>query len=893
MNISDRHRMFDQQTRRLLRNIATPFLIVASSGEIVWANSPMAQLLGVAGDELIDKSLQSFARNEEQAVLKLLRLFSSSGSWLVGSLKLSKGDGNIVDFPCEGSVFQPATASQKALIGIRSNQQLQFQALNRKIEELNAEIRRRMQVEAALRDSEIRIRTLVDCSPLAIQVFAADGSVLRVNKAWERMWQSSLSALRNYQVFQDQQLAELGILALLKRVFQGESLEFPSYEYDKSRKPDIFRGGGKLCLRVFGYPIIATDGCLQEVVVIQEDVTDKVKLERELEQHRHHLETLVEARTAELRRHQAFTDAVLNNISDGIVACDERGMLSMFNRATREMHGIGQASLPPEQWASHYRLLQLDGMTPMSTDQVPLFRAFQGKPVQGQELVIERADGSKLTVLCAGQAMMDQEGRKIGAVVSMHDITLQKQAQAQMIQAKEAAEAANRAKSVFLANMSHELRTPLNAILGFSQLMENDERIPEDERRNIEAINRSGTHLLSLINDVLEISRIEAGRTQVINEAFDLIETIHSIREMTALRAAAAGLSLVVEVAGDLPNLVTGDEHHLRQVLLNLLNNAIKYTEHGEVHLSVKPQSEQTICFEVADTGRGIAEDQKARIFETFYQIDGNATTGEGAGLGLSLSQKFVTLMGGELSLHSTLGQGSSFRFSLPLARADKRPASRKAKVTGLAAGQSPPRILLADDNLDNQQVVKQLLERIGCEVFVSCNGLKAVEIFQSWQPELILMDMRMPVMDGYRATRTIRSLPGGDKLPILALTASAFEEDRSRVLASGCNEIIRKPVEAARLYEMLARMLNLTFEYAPESTDDLPTRRVETLTTLNNLPPELREELADAAAILDVEATQAIVERLRADYPDEAELISSLIERYRFDKLIEACVGK
>ena len=452
------------------------------------------------------------------------------------------------------------------------------------------------------------------------------------------MWQSSLSALHNYNIFQDQQLAEQGILTLLERVFKGQSLEFPLYEYDKSRLRHDVNGNDKLWLRVFAYPIISNDSRLQEVVVIQEDVTAKVKLEWELEQHRHHLETLVETRTAELRRHQTFIDAVLNHISDGIVACNAEGMLSVFNHATREMHGIDQETLPPEQWANHYRLLQPDGTTLMTKDQVPLFRAFQGEPVKGQELVIERADGSKRRVLCSGQTMLDDEGRKIGAVVSMHDITLQKQAQAQMIQARKAAETANQAKSVFLANMSHELRTPLNAILGFAQLMEHDERIPEDERRNIAIINRSGNHLLSLINDVLEISHIEAGRTQINNEAFDLLALIRAVQELITPRVEPKGLRFIVEISEDVPNFVIGDEHHLRQVLLNLLNNAVQYTEQGEVRLTIKHRDERKISFEVADTGPGIAEDQKQRIFEAFYQIDGNATIGEGAGLGLSVA---------------------------------------------------------------------------------------------------------------------------------------------------------------------------------------------------------------------------------------------------------------
>ena len=879
--------MFDQQTLRLLRIISTPFLIVETRGVIVWVNTSMSQLIGLEKDQLVGKPLQTFSTNGEQSLPKLLRLFSSSGNWLVGSLRLRKSDGSIIDFPCEGSVFQPPTSSQPTLISIRFNQQLQFGSLNRKIEELNTEIRRRMRVEAALRESEIKFRTLVDCSPLAIQVFAPDGSVLRINKAWERMWQSSLAALRRYNVLNDQQLDELDILPLLKRVFQGESLEFPLYQYDTSQIDNNASTNGKLWIRAFGYPVVTTDGRVQEVVLIQEDVTEKVILEHELEQHRHHLETLIEARTTELLRQQTFTEAVLNNISDGIVACDQHGLLSLFNHATIEMHGIDQEMLPPEQWVNHYRLLQADGKSPMSKEQVPLFRAFQGNIVKDQELVIERMDGSKLTVLCSGQSMVDKEGHKIGAVISMRDVTLHKLAQAQIMQAKEAAEAANRAKSVFLANVSHELKTPLNAILGFAQLMESDNRIPKDQHKNIVIIIRAGDHLLSLINDVLEICRIENGRTALVNEAFDLLTLIQTIKEIIRTQAAAKGLTFITKYSEDLPHFVMGDEHHLRQVLLHLLGNAIQYTDHGTVFLTVKLQSDQNIFFEVKDTGRGIAKEQQERIFEPFYQIEGDATKGEGTGLGLSLSQRFVDLMGGKLSLDSTLGHGSIFSFSLPLPNTTKIATAGISKIIGLKPGQSPPRILIAEDNLDNQLMVTQQLERIGCMVIVASNGLEAVERFQSGRPELILMDMRMPVMNGCQATRAIRSLPNGDKLPILAMTGSTAQEGRGEILEAGCTDVISKPIEATRLYKLIGRLLGLKFQYAPERTEDSP---IALSSSLSALPLQQRQALASAAGILDLAEVQNLANRLSADYPEEAKLIASLLENFRFDELSKLC---
>jgi len=891
VNISNPRKMFDQQTLRLLRIVSTPFLIVETNGTIVWVNTSMAELLGLESTEIIGKPLGTFSTNDEKSLSKLLTLFSSSGNWLVGSLKLRKPDESIIDFPCEGSVFSLASGSQSRLINIRFNQQLEFRSLTQTIDELNGEIRHRMLVEKALRESEIKFRTLVDCSPLAIQVFAPDGSVLRVNKAWERLWQSSLPQLNEYNALEDPQLKELGISALLKRVFQGDSLEFPLYEYDRSRGQDQCDADDKRWLRVFGYPVITTDGRIQEVVLIQEDVTEKVTLERELVRHRQHLEMLIETRTAELRQQQAFTDAVLNNISDGIVACDEQGLLSLFNQATIEMHGINQELLPPEQWSNHYRLLLPDGVTPMTTEQVPLFRAFHEQIVKDQELIIERIDGSKVTVLCSGQSMTDKDGHKIGAVVSMHDITAKKQAQAQIIQAKEAAEAANRAKSVFLANVSHELRTPLNAILGFAQLLDCDERTPQDQRKYISTIIDAGDHLLSLINDVLEISRIEAGSLHRINEAFDLLATVQTVRDTIQHQAETKGLNFSVETQNDLPNFVMGDEHHLRQVLLQLLGNAVKYTDRGKVSLIVQLQPEQTIFFSVTDTGRGIPEEQQERIFEPFYQIDGSATKGEGAGLGLSLSKKFVSLMGGKLDLESKVGHGSNFSFTLALPEVDEAPNISQTKILRLATEQCPPRILVTEDNLNNQLIVKQLLERIGCIVAIAGNGVEAIERFQSWQPELILMDMRMPVMDGYKATREVRAMPNGKTIPILALTCSTIEEDQNQILEAGCNAILRKPIDAAKLYLLLGRLLNLKFEYATDTPDAPPSKqRTASSTTLSGLPSELRQALSDAAAILDLAEVQSLASQLSTTYPNEAELITCLLENFRFDELVKLC---
>jgi len=499
----------------------------------------------------------------------------------------------------------------------------------------------------------------------------------------------------------------------------------------------------------------------------------------------------------------------------------------------------------------------------------------------------------------------DATGKPLRSIGTVQDITAHKQAEIELdgyrlhleelvaertrelADAKDAAEAANRAKSIFLANMSHELRTPLNAILGFAQIMERDKRMPEDERRNIATINRSGSHLLSLINDVLEISRIESGRIQIIREAFDLPAALTAVEELIRIRAEAKGLAFVVERSADLPAYVQGDAHHLRQVLINLLGNAVKYTDSGQITLGVRPQGKERIRFDVTDTGPGIAKDEQERIFQAFYQTEGGIAKGEGTGLGLSISRAFVQQMGGDIAITSESGKGSSFSFDIPLPATDAAPnAGRSASILGLVDGQAAPRILVAEDHPDNQQVVEQLLKRIGCQVQIAANGQLAVDFFQTWRPQLIFMDMRMPVMDGYQATRTIRSLPGGETIPIVALTASTFEEDLGQVLAAGCNEMVKKPIEQNRLYEVIGRLLGLRFDYAEAA----PAATATGVADLNALPADVRKELREAAVTLDSEAILTIVERLRSDQCAEADTIADLVEDYRFDRIEELC---
>ncbi len=406
------------------------------------------------------------------------------------------------------------------------------------------------------------------------------------------------------------------------------------------------------------------------------------------------------------------------------------------------------------------------------------------------------------------------------------EISKRKQTEKDLKQARDTAEAANQAKSIFLANMSHELRTPLNAILGFSGLLARGENIAPDQQEKLTIINRSGQHLLSMINDVLDLSKIEAERIELQETPFDLVALIKEISVMIQSRANAKGLFVAVEAESISFPYVKADAGKLRQILINLLNNAVKFTDEGGVTIrcATEPIPEAPkhchIVIEVEDTGPGIDPTRQAQIFEPFVQgID--EPERKGTGLGLSICKKYADFMGGTIEVESQVGKGALFRVRLPAEIAEaadvKTPVDDKPRVIGLAPTQKTWRILIADDNLENLLLLKSVLEEVDFFVLEAKNGQEAVTLFKKESPDFVWMDMRMPVMDGYQAVRQIRQCTGGDTVPIIAITASAFGEQRNEILASGCNDMVTKPFQTYEIFEMMGRFLDLEYIYEPE----------------------------------------------------------------------------
>jgi two-component system sensor histidine kinase ChiS len=496
-------------------------------------------------------------------------------------------------------------------------------------------------------------------------------------------------------------------------------------------------------------------------------------------------------------------------------------------------------------------------------------------------------------------------------------------------QSKEAAEAANRAKSIFLTNMSHELRTPLNAVLGLAQLMTRDANLTSLQQTNLGIINRSGEHLLGLINEVLELSKIEAGRITLNESDFDLYRLLDGLEEMFRMRAEQKGLVLTLQRVPDVPQYVYMDEGKLRQVLMNLLGNAVKFTEKGGITLRVwreeygvedtentplLPASCCTLHFEVEDTGPGIAAEELTTMFAPFEQTESGRQSLEGTGLGLPISQQYVRLMGGELTVRSPLKRsdlveegGSAFSFALPVALAEVsvvRTARPLRRVVGLEPGQPIYRLLIVEDNWANRRLLTQLLGSLGepplgFEVREAINGKEGIEIWEEWAPHLIFMDMRMPVMDGYEATRQIKATIKGQATVIIALTASALEEDRSVILSEGCDAFIRKPFREEQLFDALSKHLGVRFVYQElSSTDVSQSNRTSydaspdsLLAAVTAMPSDWLSDLRQAATRADWERLINLIKQISERDPALADALAKLANNFDYDGIL-ACTS-
>ena len=492
-------------------------------------------------------------------------------------------------------------------------------------------------------------------------------------------------------------------------------------------------------------------------------------------------------------------------------------------------------------------------------------------------------------------------------------------------EARAAAETANQAKSTFLANMSHELRSPLNAILGFAQVMARNPNIPLQEQNNLNIIQRSGEHLLTLINQVLTLSKIEAGRTTLNPNNFDLHRLLDDVQDMFQLRAEEKGLYLRFDQDEHLPRFVRTDEVKLRQVLINLLNNAIKFTVEGGVVVRVAQVSDVSdmsdvseqhrLHFEIEDTGPGIAPEEMGQVFEAFGQTETGRQSREGTGLGLPISRKFVQLMGGDMYVASQVGHGTTFTFAIQCELADSNDRHQTTSIKraiALEPGQARYRLLIVGDQPDNRRLLAAMLTPFGFDLREATNGQQAIDLWEQWKPHLICMEMRMPVMDGYEAAQRIRELERrkaqdeGQResasylspyafrpVPIIALTASSFEEERARILARGCDDYLSKPFREEELFELISKHLDVRFVYEEgeglfdSSEDRRRAKKVLTPESLAGLSAELLARLEQGALEANPTLLLEIIDQIRGHDAVLADVLAQLTDDFEYDKIL------
>ncbi len=599
-----------------------------------------------------------------------------------------------------------------------------------------------------------------------------------------------------------------------------------------------------------------------------------------------------------LRASEKWFSTTLESIGDAVIGTDVHQRVTYMNQIACDLTGWSMEDAHGKKISEVMDLVNNEDRSFVFS---PVKKALQEmKSVNLEEnTLLVRKDGQEIPIDDSAAPILVKDGELLGAVMVFRDVTKRKEAEAEMIKAKETAESANRAKSMFLANMSHEIRTPLNAILGFTQLLHRDKDLTQRHRKDVRTIHRSGEHLLNLINDILEMSKIEAGKVTLNLKTFNLHNLIEDLGLMFRPKAEAKGLTFVVEKAENIPLYGIMDEGKLRQIIINLLGNAVKFTETGRITLRVSYENLQEksdwfrLVIEVDDTGPGISEEERKNLFKSFQQAKAGLKAG-GTGLGLAISREFARMMGGDISVRSQVGKGSCFRFEIEMQTGkdivdEKQHEYRHiAKVTS-ESGQ--PRALIVDDHVDNRVLLRALLGPVGFEIDEAANGLEALELWKRTSPDVIFMDMRMPEMDGYEATRKIKGTAAGKNIPIIAVTASALEEDVDQVMEAGVDAYIRKPFREEEIFEALVRLLNIHFIFEKEVSVEIsidPETMVSTPEDLDKLPEELIRSMRESLEEGDMASFSEKIKQAEDIAPEIALFLKKLADQYDYGSLDE-----
>jgi signal transduction histidine kinase/ActR/RegA family two-component response regulator len=571
---------------------------------------------------------------------------------------------------------------------------------------------------------------------------------------------------------------------------------------------------------------------------------------------------------------------VANGTRSADIRVERAPAVAMFDWRQLQRFGIRESQLPPH---SDIR-----------------FREFTFWQLYKSRIVAAFAVFLLQAVLIGGLLVARQRSRRAQEELRQYKERLEQQVQertVELVEARDQALAANRTKTLFLAQVSHELRTPLNAILGFSDLVLRDPGLPEQHRKDLTIVGSSGEHLLGLVDDVLDIAKIEAGGAAMEIVALDLHAIVTDTVRMLRERAQDKNLELFLDIAPNAPRFIRSDRGKLRQVFTNLIANALKYTDEGSVAVRLDgtpgDNSGQTaLVFEVEDTGIGIAEEDWARIFDAFVQA-GLPRARKGVGLGLSISRHFVELLGGTIQVESTVGRGSRFRVETPAQVAESHEAMAASpgveQVDRLAPGQPDVRILIVEDGRENWLLLQRLLAAAGFRTRVAEDGAQALEEFRLWRPHFIWMDLRLPVLDGMAAAKRIRRLEGGQDVKIVALTASAFASQREEVLSAGFDDFLRKPYRAREIFDCMGRHLGVRYRFRAEAAGGAEPAIAMRPSDLATLPSALRDDLENAVVLLDPQRISGTIARVSEVNARVGAELRRLADRFAYTTIHEA----
>ena len=759
---------------------------------IIWHNPTFEKMLGYDLGELMGQSAQFLFANEEQfsRIAPTVASHLKSKGFYYGEIPLKRKDGQIILAETNGIMLDAETGQTLWSY---------------------ADITERKKSEHLLYESEEKFRTLAEASPVPFALNDNQQNITYINCAFTRVFGYTLAdipTLKDWwpKAYPDPNYREWVAAEWMTRIQKvfDERTSFSAFEVQICCKDGTYRDV-TVSASFMGYQ------SHQNLLVLFYDITERKSIEKELEQHRIHLEELVQERTADLSRAEFLLNQALELARSGPWYIDFDQGSEYYNSSERVVSIFGD---PPRD-NMRYHIMNDWYVNIAAVDSV-LAEATLANYLSAIKGDLSRydmihpykrpVDGKIVWIHVLGEVVRNQEGDATHVYGVVMDITELMQTQQALFDAKELAETANRAKSAFLANMSHEIRTPMNAIMGLTGVLLRRNDLNHEQRSNLNQIATSADHLLAIINDILDLSKIESGKFTLEHSKFRLSDVFEQLRILFSQPLQAKGLSLIIDIV-DLPELFGGDVTRLKQMLLNYLSNAIKFTEQGLItlHVSILEEccDDYLLKFSVQDTGIGLTDDQKSRLFNAFEQAD-NSTTRRygGTGLGLAINRHLAQMMGGSTGVESELGKGSIFWFSVRLAKvtdyveiqADTKMnfASMEARLLAMHSG---ARVLIAEDDEFNRMVVTEQLSNTGLILDYAENGLIAIEKAAANPYDLILMDMQMPEMGGIEATKAIRKLPPNQSTPIVAMTANAFVEDKQACIDAGMNDHLAKPV--------------------------------------------------------------------------------------------------